>query len=411
MGLLNRERTVALMAQHEIDAIVGTTAENVTYLSGHQGWVQRAYRSRQNFALLSNDPDIAVDLVLNGGDLAYFAARGGDVDRAVGYGGKPALLPSEHVPENDEERTYLDLYESSALYPSAVGALKQMIQDRGLGSARIAFDEEGCSPSVQRALEDAFPEAEFVPASTLMLMIRLVKTSEEIELLREAATINRDAFEAMFAAMRPGVTEAELAEVWRAEVARRGARWHWLHLGTGPRSAWVFPPTDRKIEAGDLFLCDAGITYKGYNADTGFSGSIGDPSPDALAEFGAVEAGIEAALATIREGTTGGTIYHTMVDTIRSSGLPDYNSPFAGHTIGLEPREFPFILGPESHYEDRFLPSTSEIGFPAGSVINVESPIGRLGWGGYHIEHTLLVTPEGYEELVDQQYGFRRIEG
>lgn len=413
MTLLNHERALNLMQEHSIDAIIGTTSENVTYLSGHQGWVQRAYRSRQNFALLSVDPQVNVDLVLNGGDLTYFAARGGDVARAIGYGGTAGLLSTEdgdYEPSTEEERSFLNLYETSGRFPNAVAALIRLIRDRGLQRTRIAFDEEGCDPSILRALRTEFPSAEFVPATNLLLMIRLVKTPAEIELLRRAAEMNRDAFEAMFEAMRPGITESELAEVWRAEVARPGARWHWLHLGTGTRSAWVFPPTERKLEVGDLFLCDGGITYQGYNADTGTSGSIGEPTPQSLQEFRAIEAGIQAALGVIREGVTGGMIFHTMVDTIRSAGLSGYNAVFAGHTIGLEPREFPFTLAAETQYNDAFLPPSSELPLPANSVINVESPIGRLGWGGYHIEYTVVVTPGGYEEIVEQEHGFRLIE-
>lgn len=411
MTLLNHERALSLMQEHSIDAIIGTTNENVTYLSGHQGWVQRAYHSRQNFALLTVDPEVNADLVLNGGDLTYFAARGGNVGRAVGYGGKAGLLgPHDGFHPSDEERAYLDLYETSGKYRNAVAALSDLIRERGLEKGRIAFDEEGCDPSVLRVLRDDFAAVEFVPATSLMLMIRLVKTPDEIELLRRAAEINRDAFEAMFAAMRPGVSEAELAEVWRAEVARPGARWHWLHLGTGARSAWVFPPTERKLQAGDLFLCDAGITYHGYNADTGTSGSIGAPAPEASREFKAIQTGTQAALDICREGVTGGNIFRTLVETVRAEGIPDYNVNFAGHTIGLEPREFPFMLAPESKYDDPFLPPSSELPLPVNSVINVESPIGRLGWGGYHIEYTIVITADGYEEIVEQEHGFRQIE-
>ena len=412
MVLLNVARARTLLEEHGVDAVVGTTPENVTYLSGHQGWVQRAYRSRQNFAVLTMVGGAHVDLVVNGGDITYFAARGGDVEEAVAYGGKAGLLTpaDDYQASTREEKAFLDLYESSGQHPSPVAALASLLRRRRLDTACIAFDEEGCSPSVLTALQQQFPSARFVPASTLLLMIRLVKTSDELELMRRAAEINRDALEVMFAAMRPGISEVELAAIWRAEVARAGAMWYWLHLGTGARSAWVFPPTERRLQVGDLFLCDAGITYQGYNADTGTSGSIGVPRAEEAREFGAVEAGIAAALDVVREGVTGGTIFHTMVDTIRQSGIPDYNGNFAGHTIGLEPREFPFTLAPETRYDDPFLPPSSELPLPAGSVINIESPIGRPGWGGYHIEYTIVITPSGYEEIVEQRHDFRAVE-
>ena len=69
--LLNKERALALMAEHELVAIIGTTLENVTYLTGHVGWAQRVYRSLQSYAVLTNDPDAGSDLILTRSDNTY----------------------------------------------------------------------------------------------------------------------------------------------------------------------------------------------------------------------------------------------------------------------------------------------------------------------------------------------------
>lgn len=406
--LLNADRASDLMDSHAVDAIIGTTLENVVYLSGHEGWVQRVYRSRMNFALLSRQPALVTDVVLNTGDITYFAARDGAVDRALAYGGQSALIvPDGYEAANDEEAAYLDLYRHAGRFRTPVDALAELIEQRGLTRSRIGFDDDGCTPDIRPRLQERFPDAEFVPAASLLLMIRAVKTPEEVEILRRAGEINRDAMEAMVAQLRPGMTESALAEIWRGEVARPGGMWHWLHFATGPRSVFVFPPVDRTVQHGDLFFVDAGIFYRNYNADGGLCGSVGEPSADALREFDAIRRGIEETVAIVRPGVTGGRIYDTMVESIRSNGFPEFGTNFAGHMIGLEAREIPFVFAPETPYADPFLPPSSEMPIPPGAVLNIEAPIGRMGVGGYQYEVSLVVTEDGSAPLFSHDPSFR----
>lgn len=406
--LLNTGRATKLMDEHGVDALIGTTLENVVYLSGHEGWVQRVYRSRMNFALMSRQPDPVTDVVLDTGDITYFAARGGNVGRALAYGGQSALIvPEGYVAATDEEESYLDLYRHAGRFRTPVDALAELIEERGLTRSRIGFDDDGCTPDIRPKLEARFPDADFVSAASLLLMIRAVKTPDEVEILRRAGEINRDAMEAMIAQLRPGMTESALAEIWRTEVARPGGMWHWLHFATGPRSVFVFPPVDRVVQHGDLFFVDAGIFYRNYNADGGLCGSVGEPSADALREFDAIRRGIEDTVDIVRAGVTGGRIYDTMVEGIQSHGFPEFGTNFAGHMIGLEAREIPFVFAPETPYADAFLPQSSEMPIPVGAVLNIEAPIGRMGTGGYQYEVSLVVTEDGSTPLFPHDPSFR----
>src|SRR5690606_21094961 len=147
---------------------------------------------------------------------------------------------------------------------------------------------------------------------------------------------------------------------------------------------------------------DSGLCYRGYNADLGACGSLGEPSARAIREFEAIRAGIAATLAIVCEGVTGEALYTTLVGTVRESGFPEFRTNFAGHTIGLEAREIPFTFAPEVAYPAPFLPPTSELPLPAGAVVNIEAPIGRMGHGGYQFESSVVVTPDGYRPLVAQ---------
>lgn len=409
--LYNRERALNLMKQHDLAAIIGTTLENVTYLTGHVGWAQRVYRTLQSYAVMTADPAAGNDLILTRSDNTYYAAFGGYAERVYSYGGRSALItPEGFQPSTEEERRYQELTDSAAQHKTILDALLAALKARGIDKGRIALDQEGCPPSLFQALKEKLPGCEVLPGTNLFLMIRLVKTDEELDRLRAAAQVNENAIGEVFRTLRAGISENEVAEVWRQAVAKPGGMWHWFHFNSGPRSVFIFPPTDRKLRKGDMFMFDAGLFYRNYNADTGSCGCIGEPSERARKEFHAIETGFGEALSTVKAGCTGQQIYRALYDGIRKAGLPGFNSPFAGHTIGLEAREFPFILSDEAKYNQPFLPETSEIPLPVNAVINIEAPIGTLGFGGYQFEKSVVVKEGGYEPLIPQERHYRVIE-
>ena len=93
-------------------------------------------------------------------------------------------------------------------------------------------------------------------------------------------------------------------------------------------------------------------------------------------------------------------LYNAMMEATRTSGLPEFQQTFAGHTIGLEPREFPYTFGPPERLNDPFLPETSDVPLPAGAVLNLEVPAGEFGDGGWQVETSVVVTERGFQYLV-----------
>ena len=75
--LLNKDRALALMEELDLTAIIGTTLENVTYLTGHVGWAQRVYRTLQSYAVMTNVPEAGTDLILTRSDNTYYSAYAG----------------------------------------------------------------------------------------------------------------------------------------------------------------------------------------------------------------------------------------------------------------------------------------------------------------------------------------------
>jgi Xaa-Pro aminopeptidase len=82
-------------------------------------------------------------------------------------------------------------------------------------------------------------------------------------------------------------------------------------------------------------------------------------------------------------------------------GSPIFNF-FLGHTIGLEAREFPFLLGPAEEVDDPFLPNTSNVSMEPGMTVNLEASSQVMGWGSVQVEYTCAVTETGHEHLIKQ---------
>jgi Xaa-Pro aminopeptidase len=70
---------------------------------------------------------------------------------------------------------------------------------------------------------------------------------------------------------------------------------------------------------------------------------------------------------------------------VRESGLPRYERHHVGHGIGVELYEPPIL----NELEGRPL--------EAGMVVNVEPPYYEIGFGGFQVEDTVLVTEDGFK--------------
>jgi Xaa-Pro aminopeptidase len=407
--LFNRDRALELMGRYNLDAIVASTPENIQYVSGLEGWTQNVYRYQraQAFALFFRDRDARPALLIPSQENTYAAAQRLSVPVAYIYGRRGGLdWPDGAKARGPEEQAFARLVQGRT-FANPLEGLVWILHDRGCLRGRIALDEERCVPSIRDGLKRELGGGELLPGSNLFRFIRLVKTRGEIARLRAAATANEKAYAAVIGAARRGVAEVQVAAVYREAVARAGGLFGWFHFGGGRRSCTMFPPSRYRLRKGDLYVFDAGMSLGGYYADTGGCGLLGQPDERHRRTYKAIRAGLDAALAKVRAGVTGSTIYHALMDGVHKGGLPNFHQTFAGHTIGLEPREFPFTLGPTERVTDPFLPDTSDAPLPEGAVINLEVPAGEFGWGGMQVEVSVIVKAQGFAPLIPMR---RRLE-
>jgi Xaa-Pro aminopeptidase len=214
-----------------------------------------------------------------------------------------------------------------------------ILRDKGLGKGTIGIvglgptapgEMEGLLPlGFHKSLTANLPDATLADFTRDFTDFMLVKSEEELVLLRFAAMVSEEACKAMIAATQPGVSEAEIYAAIMHTIHRWGcdARYPFLSLQSGPDNIgwgaprWILraePP--RIVARGDVVQAEIHTCYGGQEAQVQMSVAL-DPVDDTLRSCEDVaRASYEAGLAAVRPGTTFGDIVHAMEAPIRRAG-------------------------------------------------------------------------------------------
>jgi Xaa-Pro aminopeptidase len=251
-----------------------------------------------------------------------------------------------------------------------MAALADEIRLRGLDKSRLGLI--GFSSTIQItptllyqdliSLKKLLPEADFVDASHLLQDMRMVKSEEEIEILRGAGRIARKVVDAMIESARPGVPEAAVyAEMIKTQIANggepnifnlftsgpvehpRNELWHMLHGSEQPLA-----PTMRPLAEGDLIATEWHTKYGGYRCHTEFSVYLGKRAPKELLNIWNVS--VECLHAS-KEALVAGKTIREALALIRKpaerAGLDWVELGF--HAMGTASPEFPTVVYAEGY--------------------------------------------------------------
>jgi len=255
-------------------------------------------------------------------------------------------------------------------------------------SGRVGFEREHLTYAGYELLSAA--GVDLVPRSGLVERLRAVKDESELDTIRRAAAITSKAFDRMSHEPFVGRTERELA--WRMEELLHELGGHGTSfppiVAAGPTGSTPHAhPGDRKIEAGETVIVDAGCVLDGYSSDCTRTFATG-PLPAELKDAYRVclEAQL-AALDALRPGLVARDVDAVARDRIAAAGLGDAFGHGLGHGVGV------------ALQEDPRLAQTSEWVLEPGNVVTVEPGIYLEGLGGIRIED-LVVVRDGPPEIL-----------
>ncbi len=120
------------------------------------------------------------------------------------------------------------------------------------------------------AFKEKYPLHNYERLAPLLTKLRMIKSKEEIDLIKSACAITESAFKRVLGFVRPGVMEYEVEAEMTHEFIRKGARGHAYQpiIGAG-KNALVLHYVENSAEChdGDLLLMDFGAEYANYAAD------------------------------------------------------------------------------------------------------------------------------------------------
>ena len=218
---------------------------------------------------------------------------------------------------------------------------------------------------------------------------RMIKTDEEIEFMRKASLLNDRVTEKTIAAIRPGMSENEVAGLYRAFAAEEGTSESFESLICfGSNCAEPHHSTDDTvIRAGDSVIIDVGVLYGGYCADMTRTVFLGSVTNEQQQVYELVQLANAAGKAAVKPGVPLSEVDAAARNVIEKAGYGKYFIHRTGHNIGSEVHEYPDVSM-----------TSQEICTP-GMVFSVEPGIYLPGKFGVRIEDLVLVTENGCECL------------
>ncbi|MGD2246522.1 MAG: Xaa-Pro peptidase family protein [Candidatus Aminicenantes bacterium] len=240
-----------------------------------------------------------------------------------------------------------------------------------------------------KKLRERYPVCEFKDITPFIDSMRLVKSAEEIEVIRRNGEISAEAVRQAILASRPGAYEYEAEAAAMSVILKNGAKGPAYPpiVGSGPNSCiWHYEENSRKMEEGDLVLMDFGADLDYLCMDiTRTWPTSGKFTPEQKEIYEIVLTVQKACIEAYKPGVTSEDVRKYVAEVLKKKGIDSRGLRGGiGHYVGMAvhdvgPRGIPlkegmvFAIEPALYYPEKNI--------------------------GIRIEDTVLITKDGCEVL------------
>jgi methionyl aminopeptidase len=244
----------------------------------------------------------------------------------------------------------------------------------------------------------------------------IIKSAEEIAVMRQAGRIVATVLQTLKARVKPGMKTRELDIIAIAETEKLGAIPSFLGYRGYPASVCVSVndeivhgiPGERVLNDGDIVSIDFGAIYKDFQGDAAITVGVGNISPEAKKLMESTEGALKAGIDAVHAGGRLGDISAAIQDYAESRGYSVVRE-YTGHGIGRNMHEDPQI-------PNFGLPGQGPV-LKKGMALALEPMVNIGDWRtrleddnwtvktsdgslSAHFEHTIAVTDNGSEVLT-----------
>jgi len=267
--------------------------------------------------------------------------------------------------------------------------VEDFIRERGCDRGSIGVVGDAGADRVAAFLRETFPESRVTAAPAMLRPLRAIKSPREIEAMRAACRLADEAARAAMDAVRPGVTEFELAAEAYHAMFRAGAEHpaFAISLCAGARAGFKhMAPTAYRLQPGDMVYIDVGGRYMGYYSDVSRARVCGDPSPEQRRFLETQIRIVEDVMAAARPGVAIAALATLAERLAGDAGFGEYLY-FRGHGVGCAVQDLPaFAPGNPATLQENM-------------VFAFEPMLVRRGFGTACWEDVWRVTADGVERL------------
>ena len=296
--------------------------------------------------------------------------------------------PAIVVPELEEEK----VKSSSAIknirkYSDAEGpegVVKSMLKELRLTRGKLGV-EDFLPYKFSRMIKRTAPKVELDEASEVLAGLRTVKTPDELELMRRAASIISQGIDAGIKAIRVGATELDIGfEIERTIKQSGGESVPFCIVLRGENAALPHGSSSKaEVRTGDAVVMDVGAIYDGYYGDLTKTVFVGSASAKQREIYDIVLQAQTKAIESVKPGIRASVVDKTARDIITKAGYGERFTHRTGHGLGLEVHEEPSIT------------ATCKTVLKPGMTFTVEPGIYLPQEFGVRIEDNIVVTEEG----------------
>jgi Xaa-Pro dipeptidase len=316
-----QERARKLMSENALDAIVLMEGTSLRYFTGIRWW-----GGERMFAMV---------VPVKGA--AFYVCPSFEEGRAR------EQIKDAPDGEHPDVRTWLE-------DESPYQRLAQGLKERGIGTGKLGVEE-----TVRFVFADgiatAASQATLVSATPVTAGCRMIKSAHEIALMRLACQVTLAAYEAVYHALREGMTQQQVEDLIAAAYGQLGFPGE-ASVQVGEYSALPHgSSTPQVIREGSIVMIDDGCTVEGYQSDITRTFVLGK-APVEVGDkmkrvFDIVHRAQAAALAAARPGLECGAVDAAARKVITDAGYgPDYKyfSHRLGHGMGMDGHEWPYLV-------------------------------------------------------------------
>ena len=221
------------------------------------------------------------------------------------------------------------------------------------------------------------PDAKFRNGEIIVGNMRLIKSTHEINFLREAVAITERRIKNGFETITAGITEREFSRQIGGGLVQ-----------FGPTAAIPHAPAgDRKLMKDDVILVDTGDRVHGYTSDISRTVVFGKASNKIEKVWNIVRRAQTAGINAAKPGVTAESVDMAARRVIEDSGYGKYFTHRLGHGIGLDGHEEPYLV------------RGSNLVLKPGMACTIEPGIYLPGEFGVRLEDDVVITENGCEVM------------